>query len=99
MDFEKDIVELVGKVAEFSNLEERIAAKNTILDELERHKYRFRNEDDFVIEYDCSNCSVRFEEWELQPGENQPPGMLGGGMLCRPCWDDAAEEAWAAERE
>ena len=42
---------------------------------------------------ECGNCGDDFLDWDLEPGENQPPGMPGGA-LCRPCWDVLAKEVW-----
>lgn len=43
---------------------------------------------------ECGNCGDDFLDWDLEPGENQPPGMPDG-PLCRPCWDrfEAEERA------
>lgn len=46
----------------------------------------------------CTSCQDEFSHWELEPGENQPPRM-SGGVLCRSCFDDNAEERRAEEGE
>ncbi len=97
MSYEKQVTELFKKIVELPTLEERVAARNTILDALDDHKWKFREEEDFVLEYDCGNCAIRFEEWELEPGEMQPPSMPTQ-PLCRPCWDTVTEKRWAEEQ-
>jgi hypothetical protein len=96
MMYEKQVTELFKKIVELPTLEERVAARDTILNALDDHKWKFREEEDFVLEYDCGNCNFRFEEWELEPGEMQPPSMPGQ-PLCRSCWDTVAEKRWAGE--
>ncbi len=97
MTYEKKVTELFKKIVELPTLEERVAARNTILNALDDHKWKFREEEDFAgMEYDCGNCVIRFEEWELEPGEMQPPSMPTQ-PLCRSCWDTTAEERWAEE--
>ena len=97
MSYEEEAVDLIAKIAELPTLEERVAARDTILNSLDDHKWKFRGEKDFVgMEYDCGRCSIRFEEWEAEPGEMQPPQMPTE-PLCRDCWDTVAEERWAEE--
>ena len=97
MTYEKETVELIAKIVELPTLEERVAARNTILNALDDHKWEFRGEEDFAgMEYDCDRCSIRFKEWEGKPGDMQPPHMPIE-PLCRSCWDTIAEERWAEE--
>ena len=41
----------------------------------------------------CENCGNEFTDWELELGENQPPGMPV--EICRECWDRIAAEKLA----
>jgi hypothetical protein len=74
MTYEKETVELIAKIVELPTLEERVAARNTLMNALDDHKWKFRGEGGFAgMEYDCDRCSIRFEEWEGKPGDMQPP--------------------------
>jgi len=97
MSYEKQVTELFKKIVELPTLEERVAARNTILNELDDHKWDFRAEDHFGAWLTCSDCDDTFQEWELEPGYNQPPHM-STQPLCRPCWDTVTEKRWAEEQ-
>ncbi len=96
MIYEKQVTELFKKIVELPTLEERVAARNTILDALDDHKWDFRAEDHFGAWLTCSDCDDTFQEWEGKPGGMQPPHMPTE-PLCRSCWDTIAEERWAEE--
>ena len=96
MIYEKQVTELFKKIIELPTLEERVAARDTILNKLDDHKWDFRAEDHFGAWLTCSDCDDTFQEWELEPGYNQPPHMPSGAF-CQFCWNKLAEERWAEE--
>lgn len=92
-----EIMELIEKVSKLPTLNERVEARNAILDKLQDYKWDFRDPDDFTVTYECENCGLAFEEWEFEPGDMQPPGMPLR-PFCRSCWDELADRRWAEHR-
>ena len=93
MSYQTEINELFERIVKLPTLEARQAARDTILDKLEDHKWDFRAEDHFGAWLTCSECDDTFQEWEKEEPFKQPPGMPTG-LLCEPCWDENADRIW-----